>query len=292
MPFHTSETKISAGYAVIHDATNLAMFARALDQYSITTTFDRDGTAMDPASVTVFRSGGGYFVPRYRNMSAGVEHRLTPHFRVTAGVLRRRGARGFTYGATSEPGSGKTVFELTNLRRDVYDSLSVTLNHNFGRDYGWMLNYMASRALSNAVIDISIDQPLQVIDNLGRLSWDVPHRILSWGYLPGWSKDWAVAYLLDWRMGFPFSVVRDTGEVIGGVNSRRFPNYFGLNLHLERKLRLGKYRFAVRAGVNNVTNTLNASGVNNVIDSPNYLQYYGKEGRHAVFRLRWLRQGE
>jgi hypothetical protein len=155
-----------------------------------------------------------------------------------------------------------------------------------------MANYMRSRALSNAVIDISVDQPLHVIENLGRLSWDVPHRVLSWGYLPGWSENWAIAYLLDLRSGFPFSVVRYTGEIVGGVNSRRFPVNFGLNLHLERKFRLGKYRFAVRAGFNNVTNTMNASGVNNVLDSPDFLQYYGKEGRHAVFRLRWLRQGE
>ena len=155
-----------------------------------------------------------------------------------------------------------------------------------------MLNYTRSRALSNAVIDISVDQPLQVIDNLGRQSWDAPHRLLSWGYLPAWSPSWAIAYLLDVRTGFPFSVVRDTGEVVGGVNSRRFPMNVALNVHLERKLRLGRYRFAIRAGLNNVTNSTNPTGVNNVIDSPDFLHYYGREGRHAVFRLRWLKQGD
>jgi hypothetical protein len=29
-----------------------------------------------------------------------------------------------------------------------------------------------------------------------------------------------------------------------------------------------------------------------VIDSPDFLRYYGREGRHAVFRLRWLKQGD
>lgn len=289
---NSGDTKISGGYAVIHDATNLAMFARPLDQYSITTHFESDGTPIDPPSITVFRGAGPYYAPRYRNLSAGVEHRFGQHIRVTGGVLRRRGARGFTYAATGTPGVATAVFVLSNLRRDLYDSASVTLNHTFGKDYGWMVNYTASRALSNAVIDISVDQPLQVNDNLGRLAWDVPHRLLSWGYLPGWNSNWAVAYLLEWRSGFPFSVVRDTGEVVGGVNSNRFPPYFSLNLHLERKFRLGKYRFAIRAGVNNLTNSLNATGVNNVLDSDSFLRYYGAEGRHVVFRLRWLRQGE
>jgi hypothetical protein len=44
----------------------------------------------------------------------------------------------------------------------------------------------------------------------------------------------------------------------------------------------------VRAGFNNVTNHQNPTTVNNVIDSPHYLTYYGSEGRHLVFRLRWL----
>jgi hypothetical protein len=124
------------------------------------------------------------------------------------------------------------------------------------------------------------------------LSWDAPHRLLSWGYLPAWNRNWAIAYLLDVRTGFPFSIVKDTGEIVGSVNSRRFPINLGLNVHLERKFRLGRYRFALRAGLNNVTNSMNATGVNNVIDSPNFLRYYGKEGRHGVFRLRWLKPGD
>ena len=72
-----------------------------------------------------------------------------------------------------------------------------------------MANYTRSRALSNAVIDVSVDQRLQVINNFGRLSWDAPDRVLSWGYLPAWSRNWAFSYLLDLRTGFPFSIVRE-----------------------------------------------------------------------------------
>jgi hypothetical protein len=43
-----------------------------------------------------------------------------------------------------------------------------------------------------------------------------------------------VAYLVDWRTGFPFSVHDEAGHVSGEPNSFRFPNYFELNLHIER----------------------------------------------------------
>lgn len=292
-PFGSGNTKVAAGYAVIHDATTISMFVRALDQYSITTTFQPSGELLHEPTISRFDADGRHYAPRYRNLSAGIEHRLGPRLRFSASALRRRGSRGLTYAAATGASGLESIYELTNLRRDIYDSASFTLHQTFGADYGWMVNYIRSRALSNAVLDLSIDQPLQVVNNnFGRLSLDAPHRLLSWGYLPTWRKNWAWAYLLDARSGFPFSVVRDNGEVVGPVNSRRFPVNFALNLHAERKFRLGRYRFAIRAGLNNVTNAWNASGVNNVIDSPSFLRYNGREGRHGVFRLRWLKQGE
>jgi hypothetical protein len=193
---------------------------------------------------------------------------------------------------SQEPTQTRVTYDLSNRRRDLYDAVSITLHQTFGNDYVWMANYTRSRALSNAVIDMSIEQRLRVQNNLGRLSWDVPHRLLSWGYLPAWSQNWAFAYLLDLRSGYPFSVVTDSGEIAGRTNAWRFPLHIELNVHLERKFHIGKYRLAARAGFNNVTNSANATGVNNVVDSPTFLRYHGRQGRHAVFRLRWLKQGD
>jgi hypothetical protein len=195
-------------------------------------------------------------------------------------------------GVEQESTPSTETFDLSNRRRDVYDAVSITLHQTFGSDYVWMANYTRSRALSNAVIDLSIDQRLRVQDNVGRLPWDAPHRLLSWGYLPAWSRNWAFAYMLDLRSGYPFSVVNDAEAVVGAANSWRFPRNLELNVHLERKFRLGKYRVAVRGGVNNVMNSANATGVNNVVDSRTFLHYYGRQGRHAVFRLRLLKQGD
>ena len=51
------------------------------------------------------------------------------------------------------------------------------------------------------------------------------------------------------------------------------------------------YRFAIRGGVNNLTDTMNATAVNTVFGSPQYLRYYGSEGRHLQFRLRFFGRG-
>jgi hypothetical protein len=238
---------------------------------------------------TIFGAGQGYRLPRAQSLSVGWEYQLLQNLQLSASLVRRRTSRGFLYLATPADDPALHVFTLENLRLDTYEALGLTIHHRFGKDYEWMASYTRSSARSNSVIDFSVDQWLRVPNNLGPLPWDVPHRLLSWGYLPGWNDKWAFSYLLDLRSGFPFSVVRDSGEIVGPVNSWRFPVNFSLNIHLERKLRLGRYRFALRAGINNVANAANPSAVNNVIDSPRFLRYYGREGRHAVFRLRWLK---
>jgi hypothetical protein len=293
-PLRWENTRLSGGFAIVHDASTLSMLARPLDQYSIATQFNADGSIARGPEVTLFRADRqDRRGPRYRNWSFGIERRIHSRMRLSFNVLRRRGERGFTYLASGASGlydglPVATVFQLSNERRDIYDSASVTLHHSFGTEYEYIVNYTRSRALSNAVVDINIDQPQKVYNNFGRQPWDSPNRLLSWGFLPAWNPKWGIGYLVDWRTGFPYSIQRETGDILGQVNSQRFPTNFDLNLHLERKLRLGRYKFAIRGGVNNLTNSLNPTGVNNVIDSPLYGLFYGKEGRHLVFRLRWL----
>ena len=112
-----------------------------------------------------------------------------------------------------------------NSRRDVYDR-EVTARQAFRNQYEWLASYTRSRALSNAVVDISADDPLLVTSNIGRMPWDTPNRFLSWGYLPTWWENWAVAYLLEARNGFR-SRLRSSGRVTGAPNQMRFPHSSG-----------------------------------------------------------------
>ena len=83
-------------------------------------------------------------------------------------------------------------------------------------------------------------------------------------------------------------ILRSSGEVIGDADSHRFPFYFEINVHIERRFTFRGYRLAVRAGVNNLTDHLNPSAVNNVAGSPQYLRFLGAEGRHMVVRVRFF----
>ena len=298
-PFANSRTKVVAGYTVIHDATNLALFSKPLDQQAVTTPFSPDGAPGTPLTST-FVGGRSLKMPRYGNWSAGVEQDLGHRLYAKVEWLRKRGRDGFVYAPESggpiivQPqvlgyGFGGT-YTLSNLRRDTYDEAAVTIRHSFGQQYEWLASYVHSRAVSNAVLDVSADQPLQIGSDFGPMPWDAPNRLLSWGYLPPplkrFEKNWAVAYLLDWRSGFPFSITDDAGRVMGGVNTHRFPSNLDLNLHIERRFTFHGYRFAVRLGANNLTDHRNPTAVSNVAGSKTFRQFFGDEGRHFVVRIR------
>jgi hypothetical protein len=174
----------------------------------------------------------------------------------------------------------------------VYDSVQVAVRQTFRKQYEWMASYMRSRALSNAVVDISADDPLLVTNNVGRMPWDTPNRLVSWGYLPTPWENWAVAYLTEARNGFPFSVYDSSGHVTGTPNEMRFPRFFELNLHLERRFTFHANRWAFRFGFNNITNHENPNVVNADMSAPDYLHMYGGRGRSLNFRIRWLGKAE
>ena len=297
-PFSDARSKITVGYAIVHDATNLSLFSRPLDQQAVTVPYSTAGVPGTPL-VTTFVAGRNLKLPRYDKWSAGVEHDFGHRISGSAEWLRKRGRDGFVYSPAggSAPASIQPIFlsygfggtyALANQRRDAYDEVAFTARQSFGDQYGWMASYVRSRATSNAVLDVSVDQPLQVLNNFGRMPWDAPNRLLGWGYFPLLGKHWAIAFLADYRSGFPFAVTDASGTVVGRVDSHRYPSDFDLNVHLERRFTFHGYRLAIRAGVNNLTGHRNPTAVNSVIGAPQYLQFFGDEGRHIVFRVRFF----
>ncbi len=301
-PFPSRNTKISGGYAVTFDATTPRLFSQPSDEYSLTTNYNPDGSILNGPAATVFTIAPHLEMSRYQNWSLGVEQ-LLPH-RILAGVnlLRRRGTKGLAYVNALNSGvplpaelatsfdatQFEGIYRLENARWDWYDSVEFRVEQPFGSGYEWMASYTRSRARSSTVVDVTVDQPQVIADNAGLLPWDTPNRFLSWGYLPTLWKNWAIGYLFETRSGFPFSVVDQAGRMQGPPNADRFPDYVNLNFHLEWTTHALGYRFALRGGFNNLTGHGNYTTVNNTLGSPQFLQFYGSDGRHFVLRIRWL----
>jgi hypothetical protein len=253
--------------------------------------FSEDGlTLRRPPLQTLFRADESRLkAPRFINWSAGVDHKLPASIYMRVEVIGRRGSNGLAYFDASGDGLAEpaALFELRNARRDRFDSLQITARRAFRRGYEMMASYTRSSARSNAVFDFNIDSPVFSTQIEGPLPWDTPNRFISWGWLP-LVRRFDFAYSLEWRDGFPFSIVNQDQQVVGSPNSRRLPATFSLNLHVERRFEMIGLRWALRAGFNNVTGRDNPTGVNNNIDSREFLTLGGVQGRSFTGRIRFL----
>src|SRR3954462_488503 len=183
--------------------------------------------------------------------------------------FQRRGARGFVYNTPTNSVSGDFVLE--NTRQDRYDAFQITLRRNFRETFSVMGSYTRSRARSNQALDFDVDNPVLSTQQPGPYPWDTPNRVLSWGYLPLFPlpviHQLELAYSVEARSGFPFNEFTDQQQLIGKPGAQRFPDYFSLNIQLEKRFHLFGNYLALRGGFDNITGRCNPFVVNSIIDS-------------------------
>ena len=283
----SGETKLSGGFGVYGDATNLDLLTRSLNGQRTDFFYNLAGQALiQPPVVSSFEVDERMLrIPRFTNWSLGVERRMPHSIYLQLQFLDKRGRDGWTF---VNPGSGfGGNFQLEGVERDRYDSVEISTRHTFKGGHTLFASYTRARALSNAVLDFSIDSLLFSPQAGGPLPWDTPDRFLSSGWTPLPGK-FSLAYSLDWRDGFPFSLVNQDQQLVGAPGSMRYPRYFSLDLQMERRIPMFGFMWALRAGFNDITNRSNPSVVNNNVDSPDFLTYNGIQGRALTARVRFL----
>jgi hypothetical protein len=283
------DTKLTAGIGLFYDETNLSLITRPLGGTRLEQDYAADGiTPVGLPIVTSFHpSVGSLQAPRFVNWSVSIERRLPGNISAKLDFMERRGHHVLTYINQLPPPEINNVLTLTNSRRDRYDAAQLTLQRVFRNGHTVFGAYTRSRARSNAVLDFDLDNPIFAQQAGGPVPWDAPNRFVSHGWLPFfWRSD--LGYSVDWRTGFPFSVVNQLQQLVGAPDSRRFPAFFTLNAQAEHRFRWHHYQFAVRVGMDNLTGRKNPITVNNNIDSPQFLTFSNFRKRSFNGRIRFL----
>jgi hypothetical protein len=284
-----SSSKLSFGTGIVYDVTNLDFVTRSLQGSRIDQNFAANGiTPLGVPIVTTFAVDPRMLKePRFLNTSASYERMLPKSIYMRLDLLDKRGRHGFDFvNESANPALGG-IYRLTSGKNDRYDSVALTLHKRFAVNHEIFGSYARSVARSNAVLDFTLDNPLFAQQGGGPLAWDAPNRLISWGWLP-LSKQFDLAYSLDWRTGFPFSAVNNAQQLVGIPNSYRFPDFFTLDLHLEHRFKFSGYEWAVRLGFNNITGHKNPAIVNNDIQSPEFRTFSVFQKRALTARIRLL----
>jgi hypothetical protein len=302
LPFSDGRGKFSIGWGIYNIPLGLSLLGQTQDQQQVDTLYSYGSQChpaqpvctTGPATSTFALPAHGLQQPFFDITSAGWQERIWKQTIVSVELLARNGHRELAF-ETLDPGQQiGGVFLLQSTRRDKYRGATVAARHTFENGAVLFASFTRSRANTDQALDPVLGALFFQPQQGAPLSWDAPNRALSWGTVPTpfWGVDFA--YFLEYRTGYPFSVVNQQQSLIGAPNSLRFPDYASLNISLEKKFRFGKYLFAVRGTVINLTGRQNPNVVVNNFDAkepgvvPGFLNFSGGQGRAFTGRLRFL----
>ena len=168
---------------------------------------------------TIFTANDSSLKPtRAINWSVGIERKLPGSIYAGANFLQKRTSNLFRLHQSTGPGALSGLYLLTNARQDHYVSEEFDLSRTFANGYRLFGAYTHSSALTNAALDYMPTVSLLGPQQSAPLPWDVPNRVISWGWLPlllpRLKRSWDFVYTLDWHTGFPYNAVNANQQVV------------------------------------------------------------------------------
>ncbi len=289
LPFRDDRAKLAIAWGIYDQAVPLALLGQASDQQRTDTFFDATGehALLGPVVSRFTVPASGLKQPRFYTTSVEWSQKIGDNTVAGIHLLGRDAHFGLAYEdlLPSQPGG---IFLLQNNRRDRYRAVELSLRHSFRGQAEVFGNYTRSRARSNQALDPSLGALFFAPQAPGPLAWDAPHRLILWGWTPVPLWHLWLTYFLEYRAGFPFSVVNQQQQLVGPPNRLRFPDYVSLNLAMEKRFRLGSYEWAARLALVNLTGRRNPEAVINNADAPNFLTFAGGQHRALSARLRFV----
>jgi hypothetical protein len=286
LPFTDNRTKISVGWGSYYRPINMALWGVSLDQVRNDVLYDQTGTVpvLGPLATRFELPSGGIHQTRFHTTSLECEQKFRSNTYAGVAFLSRLGVDGFAY-QDIQPAFLGGVFQFQDQRRDSYRSAEVWVRRVFKNKAEVYGDYTRSRARSNQALDYSITTPYFVPQAPGLLIWDTPSRFVSWGKSPLPIWDLFLSYRVEIRSGYPFNDVNQQQQLIGPPGQYRFPNYFDLDVGIEKRFHFRGQVWAFRGSVINATDHDNFNVVNTFV---NPFSFSGGQRRAITGRLRWV----
>lgn len=289
IPTRDARTAIRGGVGLFWGKMPLNVGAFDQLQRRAVTLFGADGrTPLGPARQFTHVIGAGRPKTPYTvAWNIEVDRELLPHLTVRFGYAQREGRRELIINAFDEPReAARGLLELSNGGRSRYKEFQITTRYRFGEASNLFAAYTRSAATGdlNAFNEFfgNFQNPIIRPNEVSRLSFDAPNRLLVWGNvdLP-WKM--TVFPVLDVHDGFPYSHIDENRNFIGPRNrAGRFPLFVALDMQIIKRFQVrvrGKL-YNLHAGVKlfNLTNHFNPRDVQNNINSLTFGRFHNSVG--------------
>jgi hypothetical protein len=263
-PIRDGRTVVRGGIGLFYDRINLntATFSQMQDR--VITSFGLDGRPVSQLQHLGVENGR-FLTPRSVNWNIEFDREWLKNLRVRVGYQQRQATREYILDPLESETTGSSLL-LSNGGRSRYREFQITTRYTFRGHDEVNASYVRSRAIGDLndfnSYYANYQNPIIRRNERSFLPYDAPNRFVFWG---NFSVKYGitVAPVLDFRNGFPLSVIDEDRNFVGPRNrDRRFPNFASLDLQVLKRIsapgRYGeKYRFRVGLKVFNLTNHFN-----------------------------------
>jgi Carboxypeptidase regulatory-like domain len=121
--------------------------------------------------------------------------------------------------------------------------------------------------------------PIVRANQFGDSPADLPNRFLAWG-LVNLPRGFRIAPVIEYRTGFPYSILDQNQQYVGVPNTSRFPRFLSVDARLSKDFQVNP-KYAVRLSVSsfNLTNHFNPEAVHFNTGDPAFGYFFGHRGR-------------
>jgi hypothetical protein len=299
VPAANGRTVIRGGVGLFYDKIPLSVGSFEQYQDFVVTTFANNGTTIvDGPRLFLNTAPSDLKNPYSVAWNAQVDHEVSQRLLLRLGYEERSTRRDFVLEPATDSATLNTGrLLLLNSGRSRYRELQAVARFRFQEGRNIFLSYVRSEARGN-LNDFNhyfgnLKQAVIRPDEYGKQPFDAPNRMLFWGEF---SLPWDVVAtpVVDWRTGFPFSLINEQQDFVGPRNEgRRFPSLMTFDLLVTKGLTIpfrGK-KYHGRAGITifNITNHWNPRDVQNNLDSRQFGTFFNSPGLSMRLKFEFVK---
>lgn len=264
---------LRGGVGLFYDQTPLNVKAFESYETPTITRFAEDGSTPLGPPVSFSHALTATRTPRSLTWNVEYDHRLNDHVIFRINHLRRSGDREYLLDPIQT--ADNAILRVDSRGRSRYWELELTSRVVKG-PHEMHLTYVRSRATAdlNSFDEFfgNFRNPIVRPNDFSLTATDTPHRFLFRGSFL--VKEWRVSPVVEWRQGFPYSVVDEDQRYLGVRNrGGRFPKFFTLDLDVQRRVRIFGLNPRVGLRVFHLFNNSLPRDVQRNIDSLSFRQF-------------------